>query len=68
MPLVRKDQDPFGRQPLPVTVTLTGDDVDVQVWISRLHRYADMSGPDVSGVTSVEGAASFTIYPRAVND
>ncbi len=56
--------EPFGRQPKPVTVTLEGEDVDVKYWIQLLMRYASNSGDNIERPNQY----SFRIYPRAVND
>jgi len=55
--------EPFGRQPKPVKVTLQGERIDVDHYISRLIRAADSHGEMI-----VRNGTSFTIYPRAVND
>lgn len=56
--------EPFGRQPEPVRVLLTGDQQDVTYWKRELMRKAEFKG-DLAQSTS---PVSFTIYPRAVND
>lgn len=56
--------EPFGRQPKPVLVTLSGDLEDVQYWKRELMRRAEFKGDLVQGL----GAGMFKIYPRAVND
>jgi hypothetical protein len=59
-----KVDEPFGRQPQPVTVTLIGDTADVMYWIRQLGLRAEFKGDSVI----YSGSNSFTIYPRAVND
>lgn len=56
--------EPFGRQPQPVHVLLTGDINDVDNWRRRLMRHAESTGDNVERRDNY----SFTIYPRAVND
>lgn len=56
--------EPFGRQPLPVTVTLEGEAEDTQYWIMRLRGAAEFKGD----MTKDTGPKQFKIYPRAVND
>lgn len=59
------EDEPFGRQPQRVTVTIDGDDVqDVDYWAYRLRRAAEFKGDIVQQVN----AGTFHIYPRAVND
>ncbi len=55
---------PFGRQPQPVTVSLTGEPVDVENWLRNLMRRAESAGD----LTQRLSGNSFIIYPRAVND
>lgn len=55
--------EPFGRQPQPVRVTLEGEQVDIDFYISRLARSAEFKGDMVQ-----RNGNTFTIYPRAVND
>jgi hypothetical protein len=56
--------EPFGRQPKPVSITLTGDLRDVEHYMQVLRRAAEHSGDNTSQLSDCE----FTIYPRAVND
>lgn len=56
--------EPFGRQPLPVTVTLEGELQDVLGWMPHLRHAAEYKGD----LTQDTGPNSFKIYPRAVND
>jgi hypothetical protein len=65
MPLVRKDRDPFERQPQPVTVRLEGDKLDVEFWLLRLATAAEYKG---DSTVMQRKNSFFVIYPRAVND
>lgn len=56
--------EPFGRQPLPVTVTIEGEEIDINYWVSKLSKAAEFAG-DMSQRLSLR---VFKIYPRAVND
>lgn len=56
--------EPFGRQPQPVKVTLEGEGIDVDRWAKMLSRYAESHGDSVH----FKHGNIFTIYPRAVND
>lgn len=56
--------EPFGRQPMPVTITITGDDLDVRYWCDVLRRRSEFKGDS----TQELGHGVFKIYPRAVND
>lgn len=65
--------EPFGRQPKPVKVVLSGDDAqDVLYWTRRLYRFAEHNGADIQlgngHHTTTSSTKEFTIYPRAVND
>lgn len=62
-PVETKVDEPFGRQPMPVTVTVTGDPVDAVYYKTILQRYV-MRVEDVMSLDST----SFRIFPRAVND
>jgi hypothetical protein len=66
------DDEPFGRQPKPVTVLISGEQIDVDYWYRDLRRRAEFKGDatgDIAHVTGVDkGASCFIIYPRAVND
>lgn len=55
--------EPFGRQPQPVTILLQGEDIDVSYWLSKLRRFLENQGPYIS-----VGTSSIRIYPHAVND
>ena len=57
------ENEPFGRQPQPVTVILSGDPRDVDHFITILQNAAERDG----GLTE-RRVSSFKIYPRAVND
>lgn len=56
--------EPFGRQALPVTVTINGHEIDVDYWMRHLKRSAQSNGD------LVQQAARhiFKIYPRANNE
>lgn len=56
--------EPFGRQPLPVTVKVEGDSVDVAYWLRGLRNFVEYRGDNVQRIDD----ASFKIYPHAVND
>lgn len=56
--------EPFGRQPKPVTITIRGDDIDVEYWMREIMRRAEHAG-DIATKTD---DGRFVIYPRAVND
>lgn len=56
--------EPFGRQPKPVVVSFSGEQVDIDYWLPHLKRRAEFKGD----MTQQNGPLSFTIYPRAVND
>lgn len=56
--------EPFGRQPKPVTVTLDGDVIDIQYWMRQLMGRAEFKGDTAQKITP----STFRIYPRAVND
>jgi len=64
------NDEPFGRQPKPITVRIDGtDQQDIDYWTHLFMRGAELKGDDVShriGVTNKY--CEFTIYPRAVND
>jgi hypothetical protein len=54
----------FGRQLEPVVVSVLGSVADVNHWIARLVRQAEVDGSATQRLTH----HSFAIYPRAVND
>ncbi len=56
--------EPFGRQPKPVKVTLEGEPTDTRYWAYQLAQRAEFKGDSVEHLTD----KGFTIYPRAVND
>lgn len=57
--------EPFGRQPKPVTVTIEGDDPrDVAFWSDVFFRRAEYKGDMAQRLHP----SAFIIYPRAVND
>jgi len=57
--------EPFGRQPKPVIVTIDGEQVDVFYWLGKLGSYSEFKG---DSVIHESGKNRFHIYPRAVND
>lgn len=61
--------EPFGRQPEPVKVHISGKREDVLYWFNQLMNRAEFKG-DMTQPDTVRDAnsMSFTIYPRAVND
>lgn len=64
-----KGNDPFGRQPQPVEVCVSGEKIDVDYWFRELSRRAKFKGDAVSTlIPTGQGRAVFKIYPRAVND
>lgn len=56
--------EPFGRQPKPVKVTLDGESIDVEFWARHIKRACEFKGD----LVEFKHANIFTIYPRAVND
>ncbi len=56
--------EPFGRQPKPVKVTLEGEQVDIDYWRNHLMRAAEFKGD----TAMYFNRNIFMIYPRAVND
>ena len=56
--------EPFGRQPKSVTVSITGEWEDMVYWARHLKRAAEFKGDDIQTISE----ATFTIHPRAVND
>jgi len=60
--------EPFGRQPRPVTVTLDGEREDVAYWMRELIRRAEFKGDYVAIFHEGETCSAFRIHPRAVND
>lgn len=59
------DDEPFGRQPKPVTVLFYGEPEDVGYWKQYLAGRAEFKGDVVQRAKFSDG---FVIYPRAVND
>lgn len=61
--------EPFGRQPLPVTVIIVGQhELDVAYWHAEFSRRAGFKG-DLVHQHHMNGLQqTFVIYPRAVND
>lgn len=58
--------EPFGRQPQPVIVVMTGDARDVEHYRSLIMGYIDRTSYDHCVYNPAKD--EFTIYPRAVND
>lgn len=57
--------EPFGRQPKPVMVRITGEDmIDVEYWHRALSLRAESHGDMAQRLEP----GLFKIYPRAVND
>lgn len=56
--------EPFGRQPKPIKVTLEGDTIDIDFWFLEFKRRAEALSANVEQAHR----NIFTIYPRAVND
>ncbi len=54
----------FGRQPLPVTIEISGALEDVLYWQREFERRAEFKGD----VVIRRGDGCFNIYPSAVND
>jgi len=60
--------EPFGHQPEPVRVIISGTHPDdVTFWKRELMRLAQYKGDNVEEV-GTDYSNAFTIYPRAVND
>lgn len=55
---------PFGRQPLPVTVNISGEDEDIRFWKQKFKLVAENTSAQTVNLTF----ETFKIYPRAVND
>lgn len=66
------DNEPFGRQRLPVKVTLSGDYADVHAWYLYFKNRAEYKGDVTTGYKGEWVADKyqrhFIIYPQAVND
>ena len=61
--------EPFGRQPLAVTITISdGADIDVEFWYRHLKRAAEYAGDLTQDIDNDTERRTFRIYPRAVND
>lgn len=60
--------EPFGRQPLPTIITITGGaDIDRQQMAILLHRYL-MNQIDLVERSGRPNEQIIRCYPRAVND
>lgn len=57
--------EPFGRQPMPVTVIMTGNPIDVEYYRNQIISRIEGGSYDVCTVADHN---TFTIHPRAVND
>lgn len=63
------NDEPFGRQPLPVEVIISGTDArDVRYWAGELMRRGESHGDMVQAMFDGITTFTFKIYPRAVND
>lgn len=61
----RMANDPFGRQPLPVQISVTGNGAeDVAFWVRHIKRACEFKGDNVEQL----GSCTLIVYPRAVND
>lgn len=61
----KMDDEPFGRQPKPVQVIITGKEAaDVVYWVRHIKRACEFKGD----LVEQQGSTQLTIYPRAVND
>lgn len=58
--------EPFGRQPQPVKVVMTGAAVDVDYYRNRFMSYIERTS--YANCVYNKAEDSFTIYPGAVND
>lgn len=57
--------EPFGRQPQPVQIVVTGKEAaDVVYWVRHIKRACEFKGD----LVEQQGSTQLTIYPRAVND
>lgn len=57
--------EPFGRQPQPVQITVTGKDAaDVVYWVRHIKLACEFKGD----LVELQGSTQLTVYPRAVND
>lgn len=56
--------EPFGRQPLPVTILFAGEQIDIDYWSAHIKRAISFKGDLFERISATE----FRIYPRAVND
>lgn len=63
------ENEPFGRQPMPVKITIEGADPrDVDYWYRQLTRSAEFKGDMTQTEPGEPMKHTFTIHPRAVND
>jgi len=62
---IQTEEEFFGRQPKPVTITFTGEEEDTDHWMRQLLRLTNGDGWSAS--VQIEHD-SIKIFPRAVND
>jgi hypothetical protein len=69
-PVTGDRDEPFGRQPQPVEVRVSGHELDTAYWCRELMRRAEFKGDMVQIISTDAGTEvmTFKIYPRAVND
>ena len=57
--------EPFGRQPQPVRIVVTGNEAaDVVFWVRHIKRACEFK----DDLVEQQGSAQLIVYPRAVND
>lgn len=57
--------EPFGRQPQPVQIIVTGKEAeDVVFWVRHIKRACEFKGD----LVEQQGSTQLRIYPCAVND
>lgn len=61
------DKMNFRRQPGPVTVTITGNRVDLNAWFPKLYHWLNGQAANVDFSVDKSGL-TFKVYPFAVND
>lgn len=63
--VAKQTNEPFGRQPQPVQIVVTGKEAeDVVFWVRHIKRACEFKGD----LVEQRGFTQLTIYPRAVND
>lgn len=60
----RSELEPFGRQPQPVHMFFTGEQIDIEYWMRHVIRAVEFKGD----ITQRIGTSELVLYPRAVND